>query len=305
MSENKIKDLWDACSLGSVRSIVPATSGSRNESYIVNDDLFIRFNTRDAEFRKFGNERVAYELLAHSTVSVPRVVALDETRTIVPYDFIVLTRLPGVNVAASRDALMQAQVRELARQAGINLALIHSFTFERFGKLRSLDFNSWPDYFTDYVRRYEQSAQRYGLLDDATKHRLESVLERAQPLIDMVTRGVLVHSDFHYENILHERGKLTGILDFEWALAGDPANDLMIAETRQAMLPGSEAAFVDGYTSVRPLDEQLGRRAEVYRLFLALETIVMHKKDGNTLGVQHAQKNMINLLDQVERGVGT
>ena len=284
---------------------MPAASGSRNESYIVNDDLFIRFNTRDAEFRKFGDERVAYELLAQSTVSVPRVVALDETRTIVPYDFIVLTRLPGVNIAESKDVLTQTQVRELARQAGINLALIHSFAFERFGRLRSLDFYSWSDYFTDYVRRYERSAQLYGLLDDVTKHRLDSVLERAQPLIDRVTHGVLVHCDFHYENILHERGKLTGILDFEWAIAGDPANDLMIAETRQAVLPGSETAFVDGYLSIRPLDEQLGRRAEHYRLFLALETMVMHKKDGNTLAVQLAQKNLLDLLDQVERWIGS
>ncbi len=300
VSENTIRDIWDVYGLGSVRSVVSAASGSRNESYIVNDDLFLRFNTRDAEFRKFGNERVAYELLAQSAVRIPRVVALDESRAIVPYDLIVLTRLPGVNIAESKDALTQTQIRELAREAGINLALIHSFTFERFGKLCSLDFHSWHDYFTDYVRRYERSAQGYGLLDEATKHRLDAVLEHTHALIDKVTHGVLVHCDFHYENILHERGKLTGILDFEWAIAGDPANDLMIGETREAMLPGSETAFVDGYLSVRPLDDQLSRRAEVYRLFLALETIVMRKKDGDSLGVQLAQKDLLDLLERVE-----
>ena len=32
----------------------------------------------------------------------------------------------------------------------------------------------------------------------------------------------------------------------KWAISGDPAYDFMIAETREVMLPGSEAAFVDG-----------------------------------------------------------
>jgi aminoglycoside phosphotransferase (APT) family kinase protein len=304
VSENNIRDIWDACRLGSVRRVVPAASGSRNESYIVNDDLFIRFNTRDTEFRKFGNERAAYELLAQSAVRVPRVVALDESRTIVPYDLIVLTRLPGVNIAESKAALTQTQIRELARKAGINLALIHNLTFERFGKLRSLDFRSWRDYFADYAHRYEQAARRYSLLNDATQRRLNAVLARAQGLIDTVTRGVLVHCDFHYENILQEHGTLAGILDFEWAIAGDPACDLMTAETREAMLPGSEAAFSAGYLSVRSLDEQYTRRAEVYRLFLALETVVMQKRDGNTRGIAPAQKDLLDRLGKIERWTG-
>ncbi len=79
VSENNLRDIWDAGRLGSVRRVAPAASGSRNESHIVNDDLFIRFNTRAGEFRKFGNERVAYELLAQSMARVPRVVVLDET----------------------------------------------------------------------------------------------------------------------------------------------------------------------------------------------------------------------------------
>ncbi len=304
ISADKIREIWNAYRLGSVARITAAGSGSRNECYIVNGDLFIRFNTRDAEFRKFGNERAAYDLLARSAVRVPRVIALDETRSIVPYDFIILTRLPGVNVAESAATLTPLQIRDVAREAGRHLALIHSFTFERFGNLRSLDFYSWWDYFADYAHRYEQAAQRYGLLDDTTARRLDAVLSRTHDLIAQVTRGVLVHCDFHYENILHERGALTGILDFEWAISGDPAYDFMIADTREAMLPGSEAAFRDGYLSIRALDEQHSRRAEIYRLFLALETVVMHQKDGNARGVLPAQQNLLERLERVEQWLG-
>ena len=66
----------------------------------------------------------------------------------------------------------------------------------------------------------------------------------------------------------------------------------MIADTREMMLPGSETAFRDGYLSVGAFDEQYSRRAEICRLSLALETVVMYQKDGNTRGVHPALTNL-------------
>ncbi len=71
-----------------------------------------------------------------------------------------------------------------------------------------------------------------------------------------MTQGVLIHSDYHYENILQRAGRLTGILDFEWALSGDPAYDFMNADVRERQIPGSEAAFRIGYHSLRSFDAE-------------------------------------------------
>lgn len=296
---------WEAHGLGDIRKIVAASGGVRNECYIVNDELVARFNTRDPQFAKFRNEQVAYELLHGSDLPVPDTVLLDESRSLVPYDAIVVTRLPGVNVAESCRELSPTQVEELAREAGTCLALLHGLTFPVFGKLSALDdepFHSWPDYFNDYARRYMAAARRQELVDSALPSRLEALLADTADLLAGVTSGVLVHSDFHYENILQIEGRLSGILDFEWSLAGDPAYDFMADDARNAMIPGVEPSFVEGYLSVRPFEDLHHRRAEIYRLFLQLETSVECAEQGDVYGARAALDAMTSLLTRVEPG---
>lgn len=302
ITDETIKAIWRVHGLGAARWIVQATSGVSNLCFIVNGDLVIRFNIFDTTVPKFANERIAYDLLAGSGLPVPSVVALDASRHIVPYDFIILTRLPGMNLAESWRDLTSVQVHDLAWEAGRCFARLHAITFPAFGSLREQDaprFHSWPDYFNDYVHRYLSEAERYGLLDASLYGRLEGVRAHSHDLLARVTHGVLVHSDYHYENILHAGGWLTGILDFEWALSGDPSYDFMSADVREEQIPGSEAAFRDGYQSIRSFDAEHERRLAVYRLFLRLETAVMQARRGNSPGVLSALAAMTDLLETI------
>lgn len=299
VSHDKIQEIWDSCGLGTVRSLAPLAGGVRNESYTVNHNLVLRFNTRDPKFAKFRNERTAYDLLAPSPLPVPTVVALDESRKIVPYDFIIVTRLPGRSVAQSRRQLDGIQVHNLAHEAGRCLALLHEFTFGTFGKLRALQdrpFASWCDYFADYAQRYMSAAQKHELIDDTIRYRLEEILLQAHDLLAAVTPGVFVHSDFHYENMLQEQGRLTGLLDFEWAISGDASADFTNADTREEMIPGSETAFLEGYLALRPLNQGHRSRVDLYRLFLRLETAVMYQEQGDKRDAHIALASMLDAL---------
>lgn len=301
--DETIGAIWRAHGLGAARRIVRATSGVSNACFIVNDALVIRFNTFDTTVPKFANERAAYDVLAGSGVPVPSVVALDQSRRIVPYDFMILTRLPGSNLAEQWRELTASQTDDVVWEAGRCLARLHAVRLPAFGKLREQDaprFHTWPDYFDDYARRYLNEAARYGLLEEPLRTRLEDALHGARHVLARVTQGMLVHSDYHYENILHEGGRLSGILDFEWALSGDPSYDFINDDVRELQIPGSEAAFREGYRSIRPLDAGHDRRVAIYRLFLRLETAVMHARRGNSSSVQSAMVEMTHLLEAVE-----
>ena len=303
ITDETIRAIWRAHDLGAAWRIVRATSGVSNACFIVNDARVIRFNTFDTTVPKFENERVAYDLLARSGLPVPSVVGLDASRRIVPYDFIILTRLPGSNLAEHWRELTPTQMQDLAWEAGKCLARLHAITLPAFGKLREQRaprFHTWPDYFDDYAHRYLNEAERYGLLDHLLRTRLDDVLHRAHDLLAGVTQGVLIHSDYHYENILHAHGRLTGILDFEWALSGDPTYDFMSADVREAQVPRNEAAFREGYQSVRRLDTGHEQRLAVYRLFLWLETAVVHARRENRPGVQSAMLTMERILKIAE-----
>lgn len=300
----QIAAIWEAHRLGPLERIAPLPGAARNTSFLINDELVLRLNTRDPGFVKFGNEQIAYRLLADSGLPLPRVVVLDERRTVVPYDFIVLTRLPGTSIAASRAALSAGQQRALAWQAGSSLARLHQVTFSSFGPLHKLEqqpFPSWAAYFDDYAQRYMQAAAQARLIDAALTQRLEAARGAAGALLARISQGVLVHSDFHYDNLLQLNGVLSGLLDFEWSLAGDPSADFAMAHMRAAMLPGSEAVFTAGYQSVRPFDAEHSQRATLYRLFLWLEDAVVEAAWQNRPAAAAALAQMVELLEEVER----
>jgi aminoglycoside phosphotransferase (APT) family kinase protein len=110
-----------------------------------------------------------------------------------------------------------------------------------------------------------------------------------------------VHCDFHYENILHIDGCLSGLLDFEWALAGDPTYDFMVSDVREGMVPDSEAALIAGYKSVRALGPNHQRHVHWYQLFLQLEEAVTYQRTGNTQSVRTALQRLRQLIDTVDQ----
>ena len=111
----------------------------------------------------------------------------------------------------------------------------------------------------------------------------------------------LVHCDFHYENILHVDGKLSGLLDFEWALAGDPAYDFMIGDVRERMVPSSEATLAAGYQSMRSFRPNHRQCVHWYRLFLQLEEAVTYQRTGDSQSAATALQRLRRLIDTAEQ----
>ena len=75
---------------------------------------------------------------------------------------------------------------------------------------------------------------------------LVEVAEHAQELLDRIDRVSLVHSDFNPKNLLVEptTGRVTGVLDWEFAHAGLPVTDLgnLLRFDREPVLSGAVVA---------------------------------------------------------------
>jgi aminoglycoside phosphotransferase (APT) family kinase protein len=206
---------------------------------------------------------------------VPDVVAQDASKTLAPYDYIILTKMPGKMVYASRDEVTPEQVHDIAYAAGMHLAAMHEHSFDGFGLLFNLAAGvskaAWADYVAYFYADYAGQVRATGLLDEAILARIEAVQKRMSPLFAAVTRGHFVHGDYHYANLLQENGQLSGVLDFEWAMSGDPAWDFRIDDQLELALLGSKAAFYAGYTARRALDGHHAERVAFYKLGLYLD----------------------------------
>jgi thiamine kinase-like enzyme len=98
-------------------------------------------------------------------------------------------------------------------------------------------------------------------------------------LLDNVTTGHLVHSDYQFENLLHRDGVITGIIDFEWAVSGDPARDFRLDEQWDDDCPGSRAYIYEGYQQLRALEPDHEARVLMYKLQFHMDTVDMYAGD--------------------------
>jgi aminoglycoside phosphotransferase (APT) family kinase protein len=221
---------------------------------------------------------------------------LDQSKRIVPYDYLVTSKLPGSTVVDAWPNLTEQQRENIAYWSGKYLAMIHSHSCTGFGKLRDLvqgGFPGWFEYLHDYFRRYARQGLDLGAPDMSTVERVEVALAKYRPLLAGVRTASLVHSDYHFENILTAGGKVSGIIDFEWAFAGDPALDFVVEDKWDKMCPGSAPLLYKGYLSERDLNPDHGLKVGIYKMVGHVESIVDSARAGDTARCERFKELML------------
>lgn len=276
--------IWDQHRLGRVESVIQSSRGINNPTFLINDQYAIRFDGLGLEGRsRFFGEALAYERLAEHHIPAPRVIAVDVSKRVVPHDYLLMTKVAGMTIVDSWSSLTRDQREQVAGQAGRYLALMHEITFEGYGKLKlpaAERFPTWYGYVMDYLQRYGAEAVNDGILTNAQGEQLQRIFEAQRGMFERVQPARLIHWDFHFENVLQENGRVTGILDFEWALCGDPAFDFRLEWQWEQTCPGSSGALYRGYLAARALPDDQALRVRLYSLLGFLDWAVDAQNDG-------------------------
>lgn len=158
-------------------------------------------------------EATLMRLAGAAGVPVPNVVA-DDAGEALGAPCIVMDRLDGETIARKllRDEAWATARERATEQTGAALARIHRLATDQAPQLRDAD----------------QLEEMRGLLHGLTEP--HPALELAVRWLDAhrpppTTRGV-VHGDFRLGNLLFDADGLAGVLDWELAHLGDPAEDL-------------------------------------------------------------------------------
>lgn len=287
LTPDNLQTIWNVHGLGKIEHLSQPSGGAVNRAWIVNNAYVIRFDVIDwGGISRYVGEKWAYDLLCDGEVPVPRVVALDMSKTLAPYDYLILTKMPGKTLSQSILDLPPEAQRRIASTAGEYLAVMHAHTFDQFGLLfeiaAGLPKPDWSSFVSGFYHEYGPQAQELGFLPDGVLARIEALMHMMQPLFAAVQQGTFVHGDYHYANILQENGQITGVLDFEWAMSGDRSWDFRIDDQLEAKSPGSKEAFYAGYTSRRPLPDDHWQRVSFYRVGLYLDYLATFAPDDET-----------------------
>ena len=202
---------------------------------------------------------------AKTTVPVPRIIAHDKSREIVESDFFLAERVAGKPLDHVRSGWSDEMQDHVDKQVGAYLKEVHTIQGTAFGKFDQNSHNSWSDAFDCLLTWLRQDA-----IDLDVELPL-GAFEAADPLLwslSEVQAPTLVHWDLWDGNIFvdPEGGAVTGLIDFERALWGDPVIEANFSEPR--------AAFLDSYGGSILQKPGAGARRLLYDLYLHLIIVI-------------------------------
>lgn len=257
-------------------------TGKFNTSFFVRgakQELVLRIAPpRDAVFVFYEREMMRQEPGIHdlvrsqTTVPVPRILVFDDSHQWVDRDFLIMERLPGRPLTEAG----HVSYDDVLRQVGRHLAEVHRLrsgaerhavegwrpaserftggasrpplTAERYGYLgphRPMEpQRTWVAAFEIMWHKMIQDIASVGHYSSEDSRMLRRLLDKHLGLFDRPVPASLLHMDIWHQNILvDEFGKVTGLLDWDRALWGDPEIEFAVLDYCGI----SEPAFWEGY----------------------------------------------------------
>jgi aminoglycoside phosphotransferase (APT) family kinase protein len=220
------------------------------------------------------------------SVPAPHILFADDSKRLLDLNFIVMTKLHGskLGLGGLEDTLAPDQLRSAYEQIGQLLREFHRIPMDAFGYIGATGILT-PHatnhaYLThQFKRKLGQFVEHGGAASLAQK--IAAYAAQRDQLLHACSRAVLCHNDLHAGNLLAtvtDRGlRLTGVLDFEGALAGDPLMDVAKAcfylgeETKRALLAGYGNITRDHWSET----------LDLYHLYFVLELWCWMAEIGN------------------------
>lgn len=202
-------------------------------------------------------------------VPVPTILAHDRSHDEVDSDYFIMEFLSGVPFSSTRGEMSPQDQFAVHHQVGVILRQLHELTHESFGLFNGPEQRSWPEAFGlmwEYLRR-----DRADLEVDVPAGAFEAG-GRLFPALAGVEKPTFVHWDLWDGNIFVDGAKVTGVIDFERALWGDP----MLETTFLFDRPGLR----EGYGRIPEEEAGAEARKLLYELYLYLVMVIESKYRG-------------------------
>lgn len=200
-------------------------------------------------------------------VPIPAVYAYDNSRELVPGSYFFQERIYGKAYNTVRDQLSEAERAVIERKLGTYNARINEIVGESFGYFGLPDSrrSTWREAFTAMIGGVLQDGVDAGIELPVSYETIESIVQAHAASLNAVTSPQLVLWDLWDGNVFVHEGQITGLIDSERALWGDP-----LMEHSFSFFSNS-TSFLDGYGVVSPTSNPNTReRRLLYDLYLTL-----------------------------------
>lgn len=218
------------------------------------------------------------------SVPAPRVLWADNSRKLLDLSFVVMNRVNGASLGSLEKTLPPEQLVSAYVQIGQLLREFHRIPMDAFGYIGPTGILT-PHatnhaYLThQFQRKLDEFVTRGG--DAPLARKVALYFADRTELLHACTQAVLCHNDLHAGNLLAAVTpagvQLTGVLDFEGALAGNTLMD--VAKALYYLDDRTRRALLEGYGD---MDRKHWRETlDLYHLYFVLELWCWMAQIGN------------------------
>ena len=235
----------------------------------------VKVYEKDAGWR-LSKEISIYRLLRENAVTkMPKLLGGAGAKGVLGLPYLVMSKLPGTPMDAISETLSEPELADVYRQMGALLAQLHAIGEEAYGFRTTEIIDPQQTNEAQMMATLHRASLRYldatgdrDLYEAAHKY----VGERTE-LFALCRGPVLLHNDFHEGNVIVEQTPdgpvLSGLIDVENAMAGDPMVDL--SKTHSYSIRENRVkldALFEGYGEV-PVEWE--RRSPLFQLIHGFE----------------------------------
>ena len=235
---------------------------TRGETY------YMRFLPEDGSF---AAEVLTHNAMLSAGVSVPQVIAFEDKNELTGLSVMLVNEVLGISI---EDIRPDTNLKDILREAGRQLACIHSITVDGFGWIDRGSYDklkgekaSFDEYFSEYLNHDLQALRQYPFSEKEVME-ITDLMMKAKEMLN-VKKAVLVHGDFDISHIFHSSGKFSGIIDFGEIRGNNTFFDLA---TFVGFYQDREiySYLLDGYSEITPLTDKDLYGVELMALFIIL-----------------------------------
>jgi len=232
-------------------------------------------------------EKLITDEVAALSVPVNRILYVDISRKVHPFDYQIQDALEGVDIEDNFCGT-RADYDQISFDLGRYIAMWGDLSFAQFGRFnqeaaqKGRLVGTKQSMYEYIIVRLDEDIRYLVDAEVLTIKRADEVrklFERFKPIMS-VNVGTLVQYDLADHNIMYDgKSEITGIFDWEAAVVGDPMLDIASVPTWKTHYP-REKKLIEGYKTVRDLPNFWREKVDIYRLRTMLWKMVFAIRAG-------------------------
>lgn len=198
-------------------------------------------------------------------VLLPEVEYYDPSCSLCNSPYFFMKEISGKSLSSLKSSLTSEELGHIYFLVGAMNKEINEITNDTFGYpgQKLLQGKNWFDVFTAMMKAVILDADKMNIDLTLSSKDLLELLEKDRALFQSILTPRLVHWDIWDGNVFIEEGKITGLIDWERCLWGDPFLEVGFRSY------GQSADFIKGY-GIEAFTEEEKRRILWYDVYLLI-----------------------------------